>query len=68
MREAIEHGGRDKIQEVIQAINDTGALSYTTEIAEKEIKKAMVALHVLPNSPYKAALNTLAEFSIRRKY
>jgi len=68
VRDAIQHGGRDKIQEVIQAINDTGALNYTTQIAEKEIEKAIAALHVLPRSPYKEALNVLAEFSVSRKY
>ncbi len=68
VREAIKHGGRDKIQEVMQAINDTGALRYTTQIAEKEIAKAIAALQILPSSPYKEALNILAEFSVSRKY
>lgn len=68
IRDAIEHGGREKIAEVLKAIESTGALAYTARSARDEAAKAAAALAVLPASPYREALYALAEFSVNRSY
>ncbi|MFK8067836.1 MAG: octaprenyl diphosphate synthase [Gammaproteobacteria bacterium] len=66
IKKAIETGGRDQIEKVMSAIEDTGALAYTTDCARLESEKAIESLKDLPPSPYKAALTTLAEFAVDR--
>lgn len=68
VREAIEQGGRDRIDDVIKAINETGALDYTRIAARQEAQHAMDALAFLPQSDYRTALMSLAEFSVKRAY
>ncbi|MDX1810496.1 MAG: octaprenyl diphosphate synthase [Gammaproteobacteria bacterium] len=68
VREAIENGGRENIDEVINAVRDTGAINYTAEAAKKEAEKAISFLEMLPDSKYKDALTVLAEFSVDRDY
>jgi octaprenyl-diphosphate synthase len=68
VREAIEKGGLENIDAVMQAIESTGAIAYTAQSAEAEAEKAMAALEVLPPSRYKEALLTLADFSVNRRY
>lgn len=68
LREAITHGGKKYIKDVIAAIEFTQAIHYTREIAGQEAAKALVALEKLPPSPYKEALSSLAQFSVNRSY
>ncbi|MCC6206763.1 MAG: octaprenyl diphosphate synthase [Gammaproteobacteria bacterium] len=68
VRDAIEHGGREKIAEVLKAIESTEALAYTARSARDEAAKAAAALAILPASPYREALYALAEFSVNRSY
>ncbi|MDQ2693874.1 MAG: octaprenyl diphosphate synthase [Pseudomonadota bacterium] len=68
IRRAIEQGGRDHIESVTRAIESTGAIAYTARLARQEANKAIDALALVPESPYKDALVGLAEFSVRRTY
>jgi octaprenyl-diphosphate synthase len=68
IRDAIEHGGREKIFQVLKAIESTDALAYTARSAQDEAAKAAEAIAVLPASPYREALYALAEFSVNRSY
>ena len=68
IRDAIENGGRERIDEVKQAIETTGAIAYTSRSAEHEAGQAMTALAALPESEHKDALLGLAEFSVKRTY
>jgi octaprenyl-diphosphate synthase len=68
IRDAIENGGREKIAQVLKAIESTGALAYTARSAQDEAAKAAAALAVLPATPYREALYALAEFSVNRSY
>jgi octaprenyl-diphosphate synthase len=68
IRDAIENGGREKIAQVLLAIESTDALAYTARSAKDEAAKAAAALAVLPASPYREALYILAEFSVNRSY
>ncbi len=68
VREAIEKGQRDKINEIIEIISLTGAIDYTSKAAENEVAQAKQALSILADSPYKQALASLADFSISRTF
>lgn len=68
VREAIEKGGRENIDDVIEAVRVTGAIDYTAEAAKKEAEKAISFLDFLPDSKYKQAMTTLAEFSVNRDF
>ena len=68
IRHAIEHGERDRIDEIITIIQDTGAIDYTSKAALKEAEQAKLALALLPSSAYKEALISLADFSVERRY
>lgn len=68
IKEAIEQGGLDQIEAISQAIHATGALDYTHEIARKEAQQAIAQLEKIPDSEYKQALITLANFSVERTY
>ena len=68
IREAIENGQRDRITEIIQIIQETGAIDYTAKAAEQEVKQAKDSLDLLVDSEYKQALLSLADFSVQRDY
>ncbi|GAB4297428.1 MAG: octaprenyl diphosphate synthase [Methylophaga sp.] len=68
IREAIEKGERDRIEDIIRIINDTGAIDYTAGAARQEVAHAKAALEVLPETDYKQALLGLADFSVDRTY
>ena len=68
IRKAIEHGGRDHIDAVIDAVESTGAITYTSRAAAAEADSALEALTEIPPSPYRDALESLAEFSVSRTY
>jgi octaprenyl-diphosphate synthase len=68
VRKAIEQGGHDLIEPVLEAIEATGAIAYTEAVARSEAKKAMEYLESVPDSPYKNALMVLADFSVNRNH
>jgi len=68
VRDAITRGDRDRIDEVRQAIESTGAIAYTAQAARREAQSAAQALSILPASAYRDALAALAEFSAIRDY
>ena len=68
IKNAIESGGLDQIQEISAAINATGALDYARNIAKNEAQQAINQLSCLPDSEYKKALIALTNFSVNREY
>ncbi len=68
IRSAIENGGLEQIDTVLEAIESTQAIAYTSQSAQEEADMAIEALAELPASPYKTALYGLAEFSVNRSY
>ena len=66
VRTAIEQGDRERIQEILKIVQQTGALDYTMEQAKRQAEMAEQALDCLPPSPHLAALKNLAKFSILR--
>ena len=68
VRHAIEHGGRDELATVIDAIRLTGALDYSREQARRESRAAGDALARLPHSRQRDYLLQLADFAVTRTY
>ncbi len=68
IQEAIENGGRDAIDRVVDAVESTGAIAYTARAAAAEADQALEALSEIPPSHYRDALESLAEFCISRTY
>ena len=68
IRKAITEGGREHIADVIKAIETTDAIAYTAKVARDEANKALHMLASIPESPFKSALSSLAEFSVNRTY
>lgn len=68
IRDAIKSGGLDRIDDVLQAIESTGAIAYTAARAEEEANRAIASLAELPDSAHKNALIRLAEFSVSRSF
>ncbi|CAM3710079.1 octaprenyl diphosphate synthase [Vibrio aquimaris] len=67
IREAIEKAnGMEKLDAIMEALTETGALDYTRQKAYQEADKAIAELSVLPDSPYKQALVALAHMSVHR--
>lgn len=67
IRDAIEKGGLDRIQQISAAIESTGAITYTFALAEAEAEKARSALAGVPGSTFLDALVALSKFAVERK-
>ncbi|NLS12388.1 octaprenyl diphosphate synthase [Vibrio sp. SM6] len=67
IRQAIEQAnGLEKLDDILAVMAETDALTYTTTRAQYEADKAIAELAVLPDSPYKEALITLAHMAVHR--
>jgi len=66
IRGAIENGGLERLDDILEAIESTGSLEYTRRLAQDEADKALTALHALPETPYKQGLAALARFAVER--
>ena len=68
IRESIQNGGLQHIQEVLQAIESTQSIAYTQQLARGEADNAIKSLGNLTDTPYKEALVELAHFAVERSY
>lgn len=68
IRHAIEHGGLDELSQVMQAVQETGALDYVREVARREAEAGCQAISHLPASNHKQALIELSSFAVNRKF
>jgi octaprenyl-diphosphate synthase len=68
IRQAIESGGLEQLGAVLEAIESTGAITYTEKIAQQEADNAIVKLVDLPDTQFKQALFALAKNSVNRAY
>ena len=68
LREVIEHGGADRVDEVRSAIESTDAMAYTARLAKEEAVLAKQSLEILPATAYRNALATVADFSVDRTF
>jgi len=67
IRNAILEGGIDDLEKITAIIESTGALQYTAARAQEAADQAITALSDVPDSDYKQALITIAEFSVQRR-
>ena len=68
VRKAIEEGGLEYIDQVMDAIKVTRAIEYTEKTARQEAELAIKHIEHLPESEYKTALQDLAKYSIDRSF
>lgn len=68
VRKAIEEGGLDYLEQVMESIKHTGAIEYTEQTARQEAELAIQQLQHLPESDYKDAMIALARYSVDRDY
>ncbi|MGB0218779.1 MAG: polyprenyl synthetase family protein [Sinimarinibacterium flocculans] len=66
IRQAIRDGRIDRLDEVLKAVESTGAIPYTRALAERHSRDAAQALSEIPDSPYRNALLELARFNLTR--
>jgi len=67
IRDAIEHGGLERLGEITKAVASVGGLAYTARLAQNEVDQALAALAPLPESAFKEGLSELAGFALARK-
>ena len=67
LQEAIETGGTDKMAEIVAIVQRTGALDATRATAAVQAQRAVNALSVLPDTPYREALLKLASQLLGRR-
>ena len=65
---AIETGGREDFEPVMQAIRETDAIQYTREKAQSEASLACVGIERLKESPHRNSLLELAKFAVNRNH
>jgi len=69
IRDAIEHcNGMEHLEDILEAMEQTGSLAYTQKMAELEADKAINALAILPDSEHKQALVALAHIAANRNH
>ena len=68
VRAAIEQGDIERFAEVVQIVQQTGALEYTRQQAMREVELAVDALALLPSSPPRQSLLELAQSAVSRKF
>jgi len=68
LREAIENGGRDRIDAVAAAIESTKAINYTIGLAHRYAQLAKKSAGRLPESAQRTALEKMADFAVSRTY
>lgn len=68
IRQAIEQGnGRQLLDRILNIMDECGSLDFTLQTAQKEAQKAFDVIAILPDSPYKQALQDLALLSVKRE-
>jgi octaprenyl-diphosphate synthase len=68
VREAIESGKIESLDEIRQVIDVTGALQYTIEMAQSEAAAAKQAIAGFDDSKYRQAMMFLADYAVERSY
>ena len=65
---AIRSGGADDLNPVLAIIEKTGSIQLAMEIAKTNAIEARQSLELLPESPWRSALEQLADYSVSRKH
>lgn len=68
IRRAITEQDASDIRAICAAIERTGALAYTAQLAQAEADRAKQAIAAVPESPFKEALLALADAAVARNH
>lgn len=68
LTDAINNADRSKLDDVLAIIESTGSLAYTARQAQLQMELAVDCLQCLPQSEYRTALETMAEFAVARTF
>jgi octaprenyl-diphosphate synthase len=67
VREAIETGSVERLNEIVSIVRETGALEATRDAAAAEAQRAIDAAMQLPDNPYRMAMVVLASQLLNRR-
>ena len=67
VRQAIENGSADQLEQIVAIVRDTGALLAARDAAAAEAQRAITALELLPANDYSANLLQLAAQLLERR-
>jgi len=65
---AIRNGGADDLNPVLAIIEKTASIGSAMEIAMQHARDARRAIEILPESPWRSALEALADYSVNRDH
>lgn len=68
IRNAIEQGGGEQFDAILKTIHRTDAIDYTLKAAEAAVAQATQAAMQVPQSRYRDALISLAQFTLARSH
>lgn len=68
IRTAIRNGGVENLPQMIELVNNTGALEYTAGQAKQQKCKALDCLGEISESEYRKAMNVLVNFVVDRHH
>jgi len=68
IKNALQNANRDQLDLILAAIESTGAIAYTYQLAAQHTAQAIQYLNEVPDSPYRQALIALAQFAVNRSY
>ena len=66
IRNSLKTNGADSLDKIVRIVMDCGALDYTRQMAEAEVKLALQCLDALPASSYRDTLAQLADLAVNR--
>ena len=65
---AISNGGVDDLEPILVIIRKSGSLDSAMDVAKTQAVEARQAIAVLPESPWRTALEQLADYSVSRNH
>lgn len=68
VRKAIQKGGIEDLESIRAAVEASGSLEYTAQLARDYVARAIQCLETLPASEYRDALVELSEFAVARTH
>lgn len=68
IEQAIKHRQRDAIDDIYHAVNDSGALAYSRQVAKRYGQRALAQLQGFRDTPYQEALEALVALAIARHH
>ncbi len=66
IRNAITNGGKENMDEILEAIENSNAISYTEKIANQQAQHAKQKIECLADNKFKQALLNIVDFTISR--